>query len=202
MRMIYTIVFLLLQIIALIIFVPIKINVKYHFSLNRGQSVVIVRLYFFQIAHVVIGIDDKKLHITINGKEINLDKNQSNKLTDSNIMQSMAKNTIKDAKRKSKNKKKVTFPIEKLPSIVTYLKMEKIIGASYLLAYVGGEDAMSSALQIGIINILFSTILKNVVAYPDFETNRCDFDMRVRAKLNLYQLIELLALSKKTKKIV
>lgn len=188
-----TLLFTAAQILALIIFVPIVVRVKYHFSLDRSTSVADIRVYGIRVASVKLETKNQKLSLSVNGKKVG------------------RKLKAKDEDEKKKNdKEKSGFPVEKIPEIFTFIKAEKIIGSIYILALIGGNDAKSCAVKIALLKSV-SDFLNSVAAkndktekgliVPDFETDRLEFDLQTRARVNLYQLFELAVLLISNKKV-
>lgn len=161
--------------VLLVIFAPIGIGVKYHFSLSRDKSIVIVKALGVEIIKINIEEKEGKFNILLNGKPF--------------------------GKRKSKN-----FPANKISKFFDYIRAEKLVGSLHFLAYVGGSDAMDCAIKCaaaehianmlrGLLGAGIETTLKGKkdksLLFADFANNRLDLNVRLRAKLNLYQLTEL-----------
>lgn len=168
----YAVALICLQALVALLFAPVRVKLHYHFSLNQTQSNVVLRVFRFSVLRIKIGVENDALAIIING-------------------------TPKPLKRKKKDS---GFPIEKIPKIITYLHAERIIAFSYLLAYIGGSDAMNSALRFALVGSLGDLLFHNSLTLPDYDNDRLDFDLNIKGDINLYQLLELIGLirSKKT----
>jgi hypothetical protein len=178
------VVFAVIQALGLIVFAPLVINVKYHFSLDRENSIAYITVYGLRIATVKLENKQDKMVLSINGKAV---KRKSEK-----------------KKNDGGKKDEKGFPIEKIPRIYTYLKAERIVGSVYLLALIGGNDAMNCAIKYSVFSLISEFLGRltefrgkrqgNSLIVPDFDADRLEFDLRTRARINLYQLAEFAAL--------
>lgn len=167
----YAVALICLQALVALLFAPVRIKLHYHFSLNQSQSNVVLKILYFSVLRIKIGVENDALAIIVNGNPKPLKH------------------------KKSSN----GFPVEKIPKIVTYLRAERIIAFSYLLAYIGGSDAMNCALRFALVRSLGVLLCHNSLTLPDYDNDRLDFDLNVKGSINLYQVLELSGLIRSKK---
>lgn len=178
----------IVQIVTLIIFAPIKLGVKYHFSLTREIGIVIIKVFGMNMVRIKLENKDNKLAISINGRPYALGQ-----------------------KKKKEDEKDKNSIIEKIPNIFSYLKTEKIIAGFYIFAYIGDNDVKNCALKTALISTIFNFFAgfmpflsrknRKSKVYPDFDNNRLDFDFFTKIKVNIYQILTFISIMHKTKKV-
>ena len=119
------------ELFTLILFAPIRLSVKYHFSLTREKGIIILRVLGLDLLRIRLEIKDEKLQVSLNGNPY----------------------PIKKKKKENQNKKSLA---DKIPNIFSYLKTEKIIAGFYIFAYIGDNDVKNCALKTAILTTIFN----------------------------------------------
>ncbi len=157
--MIIFVVFLVVQILLLLVFAPIRFGVKLHFSLNREQMLVVFAVGKLKVVKLKICKLDERLALIVNGRQKSLRLNKSTP--------------------------------QKANVAMTYAKAQRLFKLFKFTIFSGAQDASHSALATGVIKSLSDLFGVKCEFFTDFERERCDFVVIARAKVNLYEALEL-----------
>ncbi len=152
-------VFIAIQMLLMMVFVPIKFGVKVYFSLLREQMLVVFAIGRIKAIKLKICKLDDSFALFVNGRKKRICLNKSTP--------------------------------KKANVAIAYAKAQRMFRLFKFTLYTGAREASQSAMLCGVIkSMCTATKLKGEV-YTDFERERCDFVVIARARVNLYEAVEI-----------
>lgn len=155
-------VLLCVEILILLCLAPMPVRVKTRFSIER--KLVLIGVQIFSLTAVKIKVEEENgaFRISKNGKTMKVDD--------------MGRMRVS------------------LPKILGFLSVNGIIKEVSCLGFIGGENASDSAMNCGVLSAFICALFPTAVSsflYPDFKSERGDFEMTVNARISLFQAMRL-----------
>lgn len=161
--MIAAIIVLIIELIMLLVVAPFKVAVNVRFCLDRNKCFICLRVFGIEVLKIKLENENERIRMLINGK----------------IQRSRHNESSRNAS-----------------GIIGYVIGEKVIKKIVCLGVIGGETAEDSAYNFGLFSSLICALVPfadvaNV--YPDFKSDRLDFEIKINAKISVYQTLRALA---------
>ena len=159
---------IVVEMLAVIMLLPLKVKVQGYFSLTNLSAGIDVKLLGIVVLKVRLKSQGREILLSLNGKNLSI-KEMKDKLPNSKFLDGRA--------------------LKGLTNALKAVKSGEISVLGGIVAVVGDSNPQTCAIACGVIESVFKMLGTKVRVYTDFETQRADADMRFGVKISLLQVI-------------
>lgn len=149
------------EILAILVLLPLSVSVETRFSLNRKLCVVAVKICGLKVLKIKVYEENGVFRILKNNKEVKIGEKGESRID--------------------------------LPKILAFLRVNEVVEKVVIICFIGGENAFSAGMNCGALSSFICALFPSSTTsflYPDFSNERCDFEMRVNAKISVFQILQ------------
>ena len=157
-----------IELLAVLLLLPIKVNVQGYFSLTTVSAGIDLKIFRLTILKIRLKSENCGIMLALNGKRLPL-KDIKEKLQGGKFSKEKAVRAVK--------------------GVLTTIKSGEMGVMGGLVAVIGDSDPFVSSVVCGALMSVLRMIGAKVSVYSDLKTQRADGDLRFGARISLVQVI-------------